>query len=136
MLDVRSKCKALKIKWLKLLVQAEQDPVDQKDFWIQWFLSNIPKVDVSFLLKCNLKWEDMKRIIKFPESSMWCNVLQEWCALNYTKNIHTRSEVLLQGIWFNSHRKTGNKVCFNANMYNHGIRYIQDLVIGNRLLKL
>jgi len=130
MLDIRSQCYALKLKWIGML--SSIDIEENMDVWKEWVYLNTPNVSIKYLLCCNLSNKDLHQVVKFDKNSFWYEVFTEWCNLNHDPEPYTAADVYGQSIWFNSKIKKGNKVIFHSNWYNHGIRYLRDLLDGDR----
>ena len=95
-----------------------------------------PRNIVLYLLRCNIKYTDLS--LDLPQYSIWSEILQKWCDLNYEHNIAGKEMVYNQNIWLNSHIKIGKKGTLNQRWYNKGIRWLKDLVHTNetRMLTL
>ena len=52
MLDSRTQCKALKLKWIKIIKNAHEKAT--QDFWYMWLMLCTPEMDILDFLKCNL----------------------------------------------------------------------------------
>jgi len=134
MIDCVSQSKALKVKWLNKLLNNRDDL--KEEFWLHWVLHNIPEVDIDYLLTCNIKKEDIDKVVRFKVKSFWYEIFYEWCFLNYDHHLISKADIMHQNIWFNSHIKVGNKMIFNKNMYKAGVRYIKDIVKKGKFLQL
>jgi len=125
MIDTRSKCKALKVKWLNKFI--EDQPGDHIDFWQQWLIYKIQNMTLPDLLKCNLNHNDLNQAIRLKRGSFWYEAISEWCKLNYDDHPIDRESIMNQCIWYNSHLKIGNKTLFYKTWYDKGVRYIKDI---------
>ena len=130
MIDARSQCDALKLKWIQA-IKTQYNSISQ-DFWFSWLQSNMPKVDIIFFLKCNIKPEDMAKVCKLVKGSFWYEILQLWSVWNYNAYPVLKKDILSQPIWFNSLLKINNKILYNKVWYNNNIRYISDLILNNK----
>jgi len=134
MVDCKSQSKALKVKWLHKLLHCKDEI--KEEFWALWVYKNIPEVDIDYLLSCNINQEDIKKIVKFKNNSLWLEVFIEWCYLNFDHNPFTKEDILHQSIWFNSHIKVGKRMVFNKKLYQAGVKYLKDIVRENKLLTI
>jgi len=132
MVDSRSQCKALKVKWLHKLMYDKDNILEE--FWLHWVNYNIPDVKLDYLLKCNINYKDINNVIKFKVNSMWSEIFVEWCHLNYDFLPLTKDDIVNQTLWFNSHIKIGKKLVFNKKLYQAGVCYIKDIVKDHRFL--
>ena len=60
MIDSRTQCKALKLKWIKYIKESYDKP--KQDFWYMWLLECLPNMDIKDFLQCNLNRKDMESI--------------------------------------------------------------------------
>ena len=130
MIDSRTQCKSLKLKWIKQI--KEQYHKKQQDFWFIWLQQCLPKMDILDFLKCNLSTSDLNYICKWQENSFWQEVFSVWCDLNYNPHSQQKAIILNQPIWHNSLMKIGRKTIFRMNWYNKKVITIEDLIVGNR----
>jgi len=132
MLDIRCQNQALKLKWIERLIN--QVECEYKDIWASWLISKCNKVDILYLLKCNLCYTDLDKVINLPKNNPWHEILIEWCKYNFDVLPWNNNDILNQNIWFNSLIKINKKMLFNKSWYTNGIKTIIDLRIENRWL--
>jgi len=132
MLDIRSQSEALKLKWIGLLKEIVD--IDRNDVWRNWVKINIPKVDITYFLRCNISPNDVKQVLKFDKNSFWLEVFTKWFKLTYNNYPMSREEVYGQTLWYNSLIKIDNKMIFQRKWYDHGIKFLSDLIKEGTLL--
>ena len=119
MIDIETQNRTIKIGWVKRLAT-------DNGVWSSYIINKLPKVTLEYLLRCNIKYTDLS--LDLPQYSIWSEILQKWCDLNYEHNIAGKEMVYNQNIWLNSHIKIGKKGTLNQRWYNKGIRWLKDLV--------
>ena len=130
MLDSRTQCKSLKLKWIKYI--KEQHNMTSQDVWYTWITKCIPNMDILDFLRCNLNAKDMNNVCKFHDASFWQEVLNNWSEWNFNQYPMTREYIISQPIWFNSLLKIGGNIIFYKIWYSQGIFTIKQLIIDNR----
>ena len=119
MIDVQSQNTAAKIRWMTRLINNE-------GIWKEYILQKI-KMEPIKLLRCNIKYEDLP--FKFNKDSLWDEVWQKWCGINYEDNIEDEERILNQHIWYNSHIKINHKVVWKEKWSKQGISWMTDLIM-------
>lgn len=129
MIDIETQNQTAKIGWVKRLLT-------NTGVWSSYILEKLPNVDLNYILRCNIKYNDLS--LKLPKGSIWAEIFEKWCDLNYNDNITGKEMVYNQNIWLNSHIKIGNKATVNQKWYRKGIRWLKDLIHEpeNRMLTL
>ena len=130
MIDARTQCKALKMRWIKAIKY--QHSASSQDFWYAWLKTKLPDVDILFFLRCNLNKTDLKKVCTLVNSPFWLEVLELWCEYNFANYTMNKQEILHQPIWFNSLLKIGKKLVFNKKWYDKNIKLMSDLIVNNR----
>ena len=100
MVDISLQNKAIKVLWLKRFINIA-------GMWREFVMEQIPHVDYRYLLRCNLKLEDMPQ--NTDSGTMWDEIWRTWCELNYNGEITSPEEALNQTLWYNSNIRIGNK---------------------------
>ena len=93
----------------KCMYQAINIPIGE-DFWL-----------------CNIKYQDAQNII---EDSFWKYVVIAWAKVNFVTPTSI-SAVKKQFLWYNSWIKKDKKPFLLKNLYDAGIKYIEDLLDNN-----
>jgi len=119
MLDIRSQNDAMKMNWGKRLITNE-------GVWKSHMTNKIP-TDVKYLLRCNLKYEDLP--FKLRKGSIWEEFWSKWCRLNFKENIQGLEEVMNQNLWFNSKIKIQNKIVHYKRWEEKGIAWLNQLIV-------
>ena len=109
MVDSRTQCKALKLKWIKYI--KEQYQMSSQDFWFNWLKQCIPQIDIMDLFRCNLNCRDMNKVCRSQCTPFWQEVLQIWSEWNYNDHPMTKLEIIRPPIWFNSLLRIGGSTC-------------------------
>ncbi len=118
--DIESQNKSLKIAWIKRLFQSKDNT------WCRFLFQCLPPGDL-IIFKANLHQKDIVANSLTPKSDFWKSVLTAWTEIHYTE-VHNRSDILNQIIWYNSHLKIQGRVYFYRLWYNKDICYIKDLL--------
>ena len=119
MTDIREQNKAIKTSWLKRFI-------NNAGMWREFVMEQIPHVDYRYLLRCNLKFEDMP--FSMTTGTIWDEIWTVWCELNYVEYITTVEDVLNQTLWYNSNIRIGNKPAFFKKWASHGIMWLKDII--------
>ena len=77
MIDIISQNTATKLAWLKRILNTE-------GIWKEYMLKKI-QPDLTYLLRCNILYKDLP--IKFPKGSIWEEIFQKWCKINFAKTV-------------------------------------------------
>ena len=134
MMDSRTQCKALKLKWIKYI--KEQYLLNSQDFWFNWLKQCIPQIDIMDLLRCNLNYKDMNMVCKCRCTPFWQEVLQTWSEWNFNAHPMSKMEIINQPIWFNSLLRIGGGTIFYRKWYTHNILTIAQLIVNNRWINV
>lgn len=123
--DVVKRDLSLKVQWVSYYF---------RDSVVRFLADNLLQNKVGELLwKCNFNQDDCKQITK--ATGFWYDVLVAWAKFNY-HNPTGEQEVLEQVLWYNSHIKIAQKICYNLAMICSGILTIKDLLTSTgKLLK-
>ena len=119
LIDLVSKQKALAVSWIFKLPQTET-------FIQESVYTNLCPVLRESIWRCNLK---SKEVNKCFLPSIWRNILQAWCELNY-KEPENKTHVLDQVLWYNSNIKVGNKPFVWKGWVSKNIILVRDIVDG------
>ena len=122
MIDVRSQNKASKIRWMNRLIT-------NQGIWSDYVLKKI-RMEPLQLLRCNIKYKDLP--FNFEKGSMWDEIWDNWCEINYEENVNTAEKVLNQQLWYNSHIKIGKRVAWYQKWSRGGINWISDIIATRR----
>ena len=107
----------MKIKWLKNLVSE-----GNKDCYE--FTNNI--FDINKLFDSGIKY--CETLCKAIKNDFWRDVLGSFKIYVSKCNFTTWSEVINMPLFYNENLRIGSKHFFNSTLYNHGIRYIRDVL--------
>ena len=107
----------MKIKWLKNLVSE-----GNKDCYE--FTNNI--FDINKLFNSGIKY--CETLCKAIKNDFWRDVLGSFKIYESKCNFTTWSEVINMPLFYNENLRIGSKHFFNSTLYNHGIRYIRDVL--------
>ena len=118
----------LKVKHQALIIQWVQKAI--KDSYMSAALENNIATPLQHKIwKCNIKVDNAVQVIG-EDKTFWSGLFVQWCRYNYHE-VKTSNAVKEQYIWFNSHIKIGQKMCYNASMYTSNIKKIKDLMVEN-----
>ena len=117
MLDLYNYNLTMKIKWLKNLVSE-----GNKDCYE--FTNNI--FDINKLFNSGIKY--CETLCKAIKNDFWRDVLGSFKIYVSKCNFTTWSEVINMPLFYNENLRIGSKHFFNSTLYNHGIRYIRDVL--------
>ena len=85
---------------------------------------------LAYIIHCSLHHKDGKSLqILDP---FWNDMLVSWSMINFHEP-SGKDEILNQNLWCNSNIKCGGEVMIRAQLYNSGLRKIEDLFNRNRL---
>ena len=114
------KCKALKIAWVKRLLECEENVRWAALVWYQ-----LPK-NSQHILKGNLNPRDMSNMKNNCKSQFWREVLIYWSEFKYQEPIN-KNAILDQPLWYNSFIRSGNKPLWIKECQDVGINKISDI---------
>ena len=123
MIDITSQNTASKLSWMKRLINTE-------GIWKEHILGKL-NIDIQYLLRCNLQYKDIQA--KLPKGSIWEEIFQKWCKINYIDQVNGIEQVLNQNIWLNSHIRINKKVVCFKDWMEQGIQWIGDLIQENNV---
>ena len=124
LLDIRSFDVALKMKWIKFLIEKDSNILS---ILMSRHFTNLKKITWQM----NIKVSDLRLISKkYKQGVFICDVIRGWAEVNYKNitNIASTNELKNQGLWFNSHIRVQNKPIFNDKMVSKGIILVKDLM--------
>ena len=102
-----------------------------KMFWIRYLMfSNkniehfIPKLDLNKLINCGIEYITI--FLKTLKNRFWVDVFKSWVRL---QNISNKPDVAADApLFYNPNIHIGNKPFFNKQMFDSGIRRINDII--------
>ena len=118
LVDLRLREAAMKIVWVDV-VSKENDIANLSYYFLQPVLREV-------IWSCNLKNEDVPRVVKRKTSVFWINVLEAWSQINYSESL-----VDHQPIWWNSLIKVGGIPVFWEKEFNHGLIFVHQLRLSD-----
>jgi len=131
MVDICNLNRSLKIGWVKRLAT-------QYGTWCSSVLKNLPLVaseeNIKYFLQGNLKGTDFNIWLGLNTNHIWYEIMIEWSNFNYRgiQHIADRTEILNQTLWFNSLICIAKKPVFYNTWYEAGIKYIYNLLNGDK----
>jgi len=131
MIDVGCLNKALKIGWIKRLLQ-------QGGTWSSLIISKLPFTytadNINYYLQANLHLNEFNIWLKLDKESMWYEIMFEWYQYTYKtcNQLDSKDCIVNQNIWFNSTIRIANKPVYYKSWYTAGIKYINNLLDGNK----
>jgi hypothetical protein len=120
MTDIKSYIKAIKITWLARLINME-------GIWKSRLLE-ILKVNPEYLLKCNIKYEDLPFKKELKNLKLWEEIFKYWCEENYEEKTMDINKIMDQSLWFNTNIKINKRVIYWEKWYNDGFKWLADLI--------
>ena len=118
MTDIRSFAKALKVSWIKKVLDVNH----QADWKRLLFSDRLYWNDVWLLNKRSLSLLEGSLL----ENSFWRNVVESWAM--YVQETVEASDLLLRPLSNNVFIKIENKPVFYKTWYTKNLRYVNDLV--------
>ena len=119
MTDINTQHQAIKAAWMIRFV-------NNAGIWREWMLEQIGDLDYRYLLRCNIKLQDLP--FKLPLSSIWLDIWTAWCKANYKEELTCVEEICNQTLWFNSQIRIGNKVAFHKRWAEKDIMWMNDIL--------
>jgi len=136
MINISSLNKALKISWVKRLCLQPGTwcSLITETLLLKPSKQNTVQDNIRYFLKSNLHFKDLNGCVKLDCSSLWYEILLEWCKFNYKpmEEFYSVTDILHQNVWFNSCIKVASCPVIYTLWYNAGIKYIHNLVHHNR----
>ena len=126
LLDLKTFDTALKMKWIRFLIEKETNIVS---ILMMKMFKKIKKINWQLNINAN----DLLHISSgFKAGIFVCDIIRSWAEVNF-KNITNQSnveELKNQCLWLNSHIpvRVGNKPIFYDDMVDNDIIYIRDLM--------
>lgn len=118
MINIRYFIKALKISWLRRVIQNSEN--------VSWYA--LAEIDFQKLFTLGHGYSYTRSAdIKNP---FWKDILQNWFEFCNTIEIESIQHILDSPLWFNRHLNHGQNFCFN-NWFKKGVRQISDLIDEN-----
>ena len=119
LVNFRIKDRALKAAWVKL--------IKTDDMISQCAYKMLHTHVGESIWECNLNKRDIRKMFK---PSFWRDVLEAWADVNYSEP-STVKQILKQCIWYNSKIKIGGNVIIWKNVYDAGLRKIEQFYDRN-----
>ncbi len=120
MVDIFKKEAALKIAWVKRLLQENNNSIGIN-------LNSVFKIESNLLFQCNISSTDLACCWEKVPSQFWNDVLVHWCNLNY-ENENNVTNPSTQIIWFNSNIKINKRPILYKTLLKKGILTVGDLL--------
>ena len=117
--DVRKKDKSIKLSWIKRIMNMDLTSQALAKYSIHPVITN------SKFWYLNVAKQDLYQVCK--PVGYWKSVMEYWCEYNHHQ-VDTIEQVLKERIWYNSHIKIANKLCYNELLVNNGVWEILDLI--------
>ena len=114
LVNLRERDVAVKISWIKYLVQ------DTNLANLVYSFTSAPELK-HLIWKCNLNVQDVKFLITKEANNFWYDTLSAWAKRNYTNK--PKDEM----IWFNSNLRVDGQPVWWLNCYKQGLIYISQL---------
>ena len=115
MIDIENLIKALKVSWIKRVIEADNDSILNRIY-----IYNLRAFGGNLLFECNIFEND---IGKFTQNIFLKDDLSAWCKCTANAVISSyRHEIL----WNNSHIKVGANTIMFAIWYHNGIKFFKD----------
>nr|XP_054755365.1 uncharacterized protein LOC129261325 [Lytechinus pictus] len=125
MIHTETFCQALKIAWVKRILDKENE-----GNWKMLFYINMNKIGGDYILQCNFTGKDLdKRLNNF-----WKDVLTSWSHYRYFNPVKYK-DIFNQSLWNNSYIKIDGKTIFFEQWFEAGILYVKDIIKNNGLFK-
>jgi hypothetical protein len=115
--DLESKIKALKLRWLKEILDVDNLPP-----W-KMYLNTKCKFDIHKFPYYNIRKNDCPTI----GHRFYDNLLRTWSEIHFYEPINSE-EACQQQLWHNSLIRIDNKLAKNNNMEQKGIVFVQDIL--------
>ena len=131
MVDIKLLKKSINISWVPRLVT-------KYNTWSSRILLDIliepNENNPKYLFRANLNSTDLTHWFKLSENNPWSEILVDWCNYNYKvkEMLYNKNSILDQTLWFNSHLRISHRPVYYKSWYDNGLRYITDLVSGNK----
>ena len=125
MVDVFSYVKSLKLKWIqRILISADNNWVQFLYFYFNqnFHCESFFEIDSSCLDYLTRQYPN-----RFWKDTL--NIYKDF--LDLTRIAYGGNNILQQSVWYNDVFKMDNKVMFNKDMYDSGIRCVNDLLDDN-----
>lgn len=116
MLDINSFIPALKSTWIRRIFQREKK-------WSNIVLSDVQR---NKFFSCGTGY--VKEICEKTNNLFWKDVFRAWEMIIKTEKRSDWEYFLSSPIWLNDNIKIGNKCVFNQHWFDHGIRFINDIL--------
>ena len=126
MTHIKSFCAALKITWVKRILDNQNEGL-----WKLFFQVQMNPYGNDFVFSGNFQAVD---IVHFNLSPFWQDVLLAWASYKYYNPVKFK-DVVSQSIWNNTFIKIGGKMIFFGSWFDLGIKYIKDIMRENGNLK-
>ena len=121
LVHVQKRDKAIKISWVKILIEDNKmanlayaffSPVLQHDIW-----------------RCNLKAEHVSGVFVMP-NPFWSDMLHSWCQYNYSADPRTASRF----IWLNSLILVDCRPIMWNDCYQKGLKYVHQIFANGTII--
>jgi hypothetical protein len=117
MCHIPSLLKGLKIAWVKRFIDC-----NNSGHWKIFFNYYLKPFGGDLLWYCNIN--NSEECINNIKNEFVKNVVHSWCTVAYDP---APAVFQNQIIWNNSFIKIDNKIQFNSNWYNNGVKYVKDI---------
>ena len=117
--DIYAKEQSLKISWVK------KTETHRNRAWVN-IAEYYTRCPLQQIWKGNLNPKDIKNI--FKEMPILRDIAQAWHQLTYT-NSHTKTDVLTQSLWMNSHIRIKGTPVYMTELINYGIEQVQHIFL-------
>jgi exonuclease III len=123
MVDLETQLKALKAMWMTRTITSPGP-------WCAGLEEILHGLRIDDFTHCNLSMKDIP--FDIPKGSIWKEIIECWCEVNYKKNIVDANAIVGESIWLNSNIKLNGKVLWKERWYEHGIHLIDDILDEDR----
>ena len=127
MTHIKSFCSALKITWVKRVLDNQNNGMWRKK--IQWQMKPYGE---EFVFEGNFQSHDT---VSFHVNCFWRDVLIAWSFYKYYNPVKLK-EIVSQSIWNNSFIKIDGQIIFFRRWFDQGVKYITDILTENGNFKL
>ena len=128
MMHIQSFCQALKVSWVKRLLDEEGTGVKKWKLFANFFLN---KCGGNLIFKGNFRAQDCTSL---TSNIFWVDVLKAWSHYKYYNPVRYK-DMTSQFLWNNSFIKIADRIVFYKRWSNAGINYVRDLLKNNGYFK-
>ncbi|XP_030848019.1 uncharacterized protein LOC115926797 [Strongylocentrotus purpuratus] len=119
MTHIESFCKALKIAWVKRVLDEQND-----GHWKKLFYANTKQIGVVYIFLCNFVGSDLNCS---GINGFWKDILFAWSHYRYYNPVKFK-DIMNQSLWNNSHIKIDGKTIMYKKWFDKGILFVKDIM--------